>query len=227
MSNRKQRVVLNGHCSEYYPIESGVPQGSVLGPLLFLIYINDLETNIKSKIKFFADDTMLFSIVNNPQNSANELNDDLSSIHQWAYQWKMNFNPDPSKQATEVLFSCKKNKVCHPPLIFDGQIVKKMDDQKHLGLILDSSLSFAKHITAKISIAKKKIGIIKNLASFLPLKVLNQMYKVFVRSHLDYCDFIYHIPHTICHSPLRISLHSLMESIEKVQYIGALAVTGA
>ena len=143
MSNRKQRVVLNGHCSEYYPIESGVPQGSVLGPLLFLVYINDLETNIKSKIKFFADDTMLFSIVNNPQNSANDLNDDLSTIQQWAYQWKMNFNPDPTKQATEVLFSCKKNKVCHPPLIFDGQIVKKMDDQKHLGLILDSSLSFA------------------------------------------------------------------------------------
>ena len=227
MCNRKQRVVLNGYCSEYHPIESGVPQGSVLGPLLFLIYINDLEKNIKSNIKFFADDTMLFSIVNNPQNSANDLNDDLSVIHQWAYQWKMNFNPDPSKQATEVLFSCKKNKLCHPPLIFNGQIVKRMDEQKHLGLILDSGLSFAKHITAKISIAKKKIGIIKNLSHFLPLKVLNQMYKVFVRSHLDYCDFIHHIPNTICHSPLGISLHTLMESIEKIQYIGALAVTGA
>ena len=60
--NRKQRVVLNGSYSEYSIIESGVPQGSVLGPLLFLIYINDLEKNIKSNIKFFADDTMLFSI---------------------------------------------------------------------------------------------------------------------------------------------------------------------
>ena len=63
LSNRKQRVALNGFFSEYSNIESGVPQGSILGPLLFLIYINDLEKNVKSNIKFFADDTMLFSIV--------------------------------------------------------------------------------------------------------------------------------------------------------------------
>ena len=70
LSNRKQRVVLNGSHSDYSVIESGVPQGSVLGPLLFLIYINDLERNIKSKIKFFADDTMLFSLVKDPEISA-------------------------------------------------------------------------------------------------------------------------------------------------------------
>ena len=63
LSNRKQRVVINGSYSEYLPIESGVPQGSVLGPLLFLVYINDLEKNIKSNIKFFADDALLYSIV--------------------------------------------------------------------------------------------------------------------------------------------------------------------
>ena len=77
LSNRKQRVVLNGFSSDYSSIESGVPQGSVLGPLLFLIYINDLEQNIKSNVKCFADDTMLFSVVNNPSISANELNQDL------------------------------------------------------------------------------------------------------------------------------------------------------
>ena len=81
---------------------------------------------------------MLFSIVSNPQDSANDLNDDLSAIHQWAYQWKMNFNSDPSKQATEVLFSCEKNKLCHRTLIVNGQIVEKMDERKHLGLILDA-----------------------------------------------------------------------------------------
>ena len=101
-------MVLNGFPADYSTIESGVPQGSVLGPLLFLIYINDLEKNIKSNVKFFADDTMLFSIVNDPLISANELNHDLKIINQWAYQWKMEFNPHPNKQATEVLFSCKK-----------------------------------------------------------------------------------------------------------------------
>ena len=80
-------MVLNGCSAEYSTIESGVPQGSILGPLLFLIYINDLEKNIKSNVKFFADDTMLFSIVNDPVISANDLNHDLNVINQWAYHY--------------------------------------------------------------------------------------------------------------------------------------------
>ena len=94
---RKQRVVLNGMASDWCNINSGVPQGSVLGPLLFLIYINDLENGIKSSIKFFADDTSLFSIVENPITSAVNINNDLKLISRWATQWKMSFNPDPTK----------------------------------------------------------------------------------------------------------------------------------
>ena len=77
-------MVLNGSYSSYSAVESGVPQGSVLGPLLFLVYINDLGRNIKSNIKFFADDTMLFSIVKDPAISDNNLNHDLDIIQQWA-----------------------------------------------------------------------------------------------------------------------------------------------
>ena len=87
LNDRKQRVVLNVSHSSYCVVKSGVPQGSVLGPLLFLIYIDDLERNIKSNIKFFADDTMLFSIVKDPVISANNLNHDLGTIQQWVYQW--------------------------------------------------------------------------------------------------------------------------------------------
>ena len=90
-------MVLNGSYSSYKTVESGAPQGSVLGALLFLIYINDLERDVKSNIKFFADDSMLFSIVKDTAISANDLNYDLNTIHQWAQQWKMEFNPDPSK----------------------------------------------------------------------------------------------------------------------------------
>ena len=143
-------MVLNGSYSDYSSIESGVPQGSVPGPLLFLVYINDLERNIKSNSKLFADDTMLFPIVKNPEISANDLNHDLDVIRQWAHQWKLEFNPDPTKQATEVEFSCKKSSQNHPQIMFNGTRVAKVNDQKHLGLILDSSLSFKNHLNEKI-----------------------------------------------------------------------------
>ena len=89
---------------------------------------------------------MLYSVVYDPTSSASDLNHDLELISQWAYQWKMAFNPDPNKQANEILFSCKKKTVQHPVLSFNGSPVARVDDQKHLGLILDLSLSFVNHI---------------------------------------------------------------------------------
>ena len=87
-----------------WTIEAGVPQGSVLGPLLFLIYINDLPDNLVSINKLFADDTSIFLIVTDIKRSCDELNLDLSVIKDWAFQWRMQFNPDLNKQATEVIF---------------------------------------------------------------------------------------------------------------------------
>ena len=231
LRDRKQRVVLNGSSAEYENIKSGVPQGSVLGPLLFLIYINDLELNIHSQVRFFADDTMLFSIVKNPIISANELNQDLETIRQWAHQWKLEFNPDPTKQATELLFSCKNNPPAHPPLFFNGNIVTKVDEHKHLGLILDKKLSFKSHLNEKILQTKKTIGIIKHLSRYLYVKTLLLMYKSLVRPHFDYCDIIFHIPSLgnerfVNYLPNNEHLNILMAKIESVQYQAALAITG-
>ena len=103
----------------------------------YLIYSNDIEKNIKSNVNF-ADDTMLFSVVNNPAISANELNHDLKVISQWVYQWKIKFKPDLNKQATELLFSCKKNSINHQSLFFNESVVPKVKEQEHLGLTLDS-----------------------------------------------------------------------------------------
>ena len=99
LTGRKQRVVLNGMESDWGDTKSGVTQESVLAPLLFLIYINDLEKGIKSPVKFFADDISLFSIASDPKLSANELNHDLKLIEKWAFQWEMRFNP-----AEEIIF---------------------------------------------------------------------------------------------------------------------------
>ena len=120
---------------------------------------------------------MLFSIVNNPVISATDLNHDLDIIYQWAHQWKMEFNPDPSKQANEVLFSCKKVRPTHPDLMFN-----RVSKHKHLGLILESDLSIDKHLNKKMIKAKRNVGLLKYLSNFLPLKSLDQMYKALVRS---------------------------------------------
>ena len=226
LNNRKQRVVLNGHSSEWADILSGVPQGSVLGPLLFLIYVNDLEDGLKSKIKFFADDTSIYSIVKNPINTAEDMNHDLTMINQWAMQWKMCFNPDPTKPAEEILFSHKTSKVLHPPLFYNGTEVKRVNEHKHLGLILDPKLSFVYHVNEKISKAQKGIGLLKLLRPYLPLQSLDQIYKMHVRPHLDYCDIIYHIPIKSNDFDSRMSLNYQMDAIERIQYSAALAVTG-
>ena len=119
LNNRKQIVVLNGRSSNWIDVKAGVPQGSIMGPLLFLIYINDLPEGLITNAKLFADDTSLFSVVRDIAASTGELNNDLRNISKWAYQWKMIFNPDLTKQAQEVIFSRKLNKLVHPNLNFN------------------------------------------------------------------------------------------------------------
>ena len=115
----------------------------------------------------------------------------------------------------------------HPQLIFNGSAVVNVNEQKHLGLILEPGLLFDKHLSEKIIKAKRNIAILKYLSKFLPLRTLDQMYKALVRSHLDYCDVIYHIPSITHQPPLGMTLSSLMEKVEKVQYQTDLAITGA
>ena len=217
LSNRQQRVVLNGQHSIWAPVLAGVPQGSILGPILFLIYINDLPNNLESLAKLFADDTSLFSTVYNPYKSAKLLNDDLLKISDWAYKWKMLFNPDVTKQAQEVIFSRKSKKTDHPVVYFNNAPVAKASCQKHLGMHLDEKLSFNTHIKEKIAKANKGIGIIRKLAYYLPRQSLITIYKSFVRPHVDYGDIIYDQPNN----------EQFCNMVERVQYNAALAITGA
>ena len=113
LNDRVARVVLNGKTSDWERTRAGVPRGSILGPLFFLIYINVLA---KSNVKLFADDICLFSIVSDPLETANVLNEDVDKIGQWVEQWKMGFNLDPTKQAQEVVFSKKPQESFQPNL---------------------------------------------------------------------------------------------------------------
>ena len=216
LSGRLQRVVLNGQTSSWRPVLAGVPQGSILGPHLFL-FSHDLPNELKSNAKLFADDTSLFTTVKDENESANILNNDLSLISKWAFIWKMLFNPDPSKPVQEVLFSRKKKAQSHPIISLNNIQVEKSSNQKHLGLILDEKLNFKQHIDSAISKINKGIAVIKKLRYNLPRKSLITIYKAFLRPLIDYGDIIYDQPQN----------ESFCEKLESVQYKVALAIMGA
>ena len=148
---------------------------------------------------------------------ADQLDKDLKKISDWVYKWKMVFNPDLSKQAQEVIFSRKTNKISHPTTTFNTVPVARTSCQKHLGLHLDEKLNFTQHIKIKISKANKGIGIIKRLSHILPRKSLLTIYKSFIRPHLDYCDVVYDQPNN----------ESFCTKIERILYNAVLAITGA
>ena len=118
LKERKQRVVFNEQVFTRGNINAGVPQGSILDPLLFLIYINDLTEGVTTNAKLFADDTSLFSVAHDTRTFSKDLYKDLEKINNWDFQWKMNFNPDSTRQAQEIIFSSKAKKMYHPPLVF-------------------------------------------------------------------------------------------------------------
>ena len=136
LHERNQIVVLNGQISSQELIKYVMPQGSVLGSLWFLIYINDLPDNIQFICKIFANDTSLFSHVFDTHKSQSGLSNDLKVISNQAFLWKMQFNPDPNKQAQEVYFSKKSNNENSLPITFNNAEVVTFSTHKHLGLLL-------------------------------------------------------------------------------------------
>ena len=109
--------------------------------------INDLTENVASGVKLFADDTSLFSVVQNENETALSLNNDLENLRIWEWQWKMKFNADKTE---EVVFSCKRNKPAHPSLKLGSSDIIAKTEHKHLGVILDSKLDFQSHVIEAI-----------------------------------------------------------------------------
>ena len=147
-----------------------------------------------------------------------KLNHDLDLISQWAYQWKTSFNPDTAKQTVQVVFSRKCKQIDHPKIYFNIE-VKTVNDHKHLGLILDKKLSFVSRIN-------EGLCIIKYLSCFLSVKTLSQIFKLYKQPHLEFCDVIYHVPIITNPFDSSINLNYLMNTLERIQYYAALAITG-
>ena len=157
-----------------------------------------------------------FSLVQNVNTSASHLNSDLSKISNWAFQERMSFTPDPSKQAQELIFSRKIQKTCHPSIYFNDKSVKQAPSQKHLGLILDTNLNFLEHLKNILNKINENIGLLRKLQNILPLESLLTIYKSFVRPHLDYGDVLYHQHYN----------NSFYQKLESIQYNADLAITG-
>ena len=152
--------------------------------MLFSIYINDLSDGLKSECKLFTDDTSLFSVVNGINTSASDLNEDLEKIDNWAFKWKMTFNPDPNKQTQEIVFSRKKTATLLPVVYF----VKLTQIHKHLGMMLDPNLRYEHHIKSILNKVHQTISLLRKFQLILPRHFLITIYKIFIRPHLDYTD---------------------------------------
>ena len=179
-----------------------------------IFYLSD---NLTRNAKFFNDDTSLFSVVYDVNTSAKELNDDLKKVNDQAFQWKMSFNPDPSKQAQQVNFSRKSKRLTHPPLVFNSNNASQTFSLKRLGVTWDFKLAFEEHLNNILAKVNKAIGLLRKLRNILPRTTLIIIYKAFIRPHLDYRHVLYD----------QAFNNLFKEKLESIQYNACLASTGA
>ena len=177
---RRAVVTIDGQTSSELPVNAGVPQGSRLGPLLFLIYINDLVENLESMPYIFADDTTLIATASSTWETTNILNRDLVKISNWAHTWKITFNPQKSK---DMIFS--KQLMPSHPVIMGLHFIERVHLHKHLGVFLTSDLSWDKqiaNITKKVNLKLSILWQVKGLSRHC----LDVLCKLHVRSSIDY-----------------------------------------
>ena len=178
---RTQCVVLDGEHSENEPVKSGVPQGTVLGPIMFLVYINDIAENTSSTIKLFADDGLLFRKICK-QEDAQALQKDLDAILSWSHRWQMRFNPSKCK----VLRITGKRNPLTVTYRMDGNDLEEVENHPYLGVELDKNLSWNTHIDQMCAKAHKSLNFLRRNMYHCPEKTKETTYNTLVRPILEY-----------------------------------------
>ena len=188
LTDRLARTVVEGSCSKDTQLIAGVPQGSRLGPILFILYVNDLVPQLNCIPHVFADDTTLLALGENTLETVNQLNRDLDVICEWSKKWKIKFNGDKSK---DLIFTPKRENLNNSfPLIFNNEVLDRVGSHKHLGVTLEPDLTWNIHLQKVIQHANMKLSIIQKVKD-LSRKTLDIMYKLHVRSIIDYCLPVY------------------------------------
>jgi len=201
LADRRQRVKIGTAFSDWVHVESGVPQGSVLAPLLFILYVADMQTNLNEVHTLkFADDTKLFSEYNGPVSQLS-LQGNLETLSSWLRQWKMSVN---TKKSAVLKFE-KVEKIC-PAYMLNNEMLQFTKHERDLGVYIDSNLNFRIHIQKAINKSFKLYGwMVRTLASRDKCIVL-KIYKSIIRPNLEYASAVWN-PHA----------SGLIQQIEKVQ----------
>ena len=211
LCGRTQIVKVNGVESATSPVLSGIPQGSVLGPLLFVVYINDLLEGIQSEGLLFADDTKIFNQIKSREDALN-LQNDINLLERWSRTWLLKFHP----QKCHVLTLGKFENIRHTQRyqIYDKEL-EHVFVEKDLGVTFDSELTFEEHISLKVGKANAIMGTIRRSFSFLDHALFKKLYITFVRPHLEYAQVVW-APH----------LRKHIDMIENVQIRATRSIDG-
>ncbi|KAK7093437.1 hypothetical protein V1264_012780 [Littorina saxatilis] len=205
LSDRTQRVAIEGVQSTPAPVTSGVPQGTVLGPLLFLLYINDMPDVVKnSKVKLFADDSLLFRNISNQQDQM-LLQQDLEALEKWEQEWQMEFNPS---KCVVMNIMPNKNKILLPSNYhLHGQTLETTTESKYLGVTITSNLSWGRHVETAAAKGNRTVGFLRRNFKECTPKVKAATYITMVRPTLEYASTVWN-PHEQQHN-------NLLESVQK------------
>ena len=209
--DRKQRVTVNGTHSAWERVISGVPQGSVIGPTLFLLFINDLPNRIASKVQIFADDSKIYRPIRSPTDTY-QLQKDLQEVEQWSLEWKLRYN---TSKCQALRIGTKNMQVDRPTYRLNGVDLENIQEQRDLGVIIDSSLEFETHINKCTQRAYAAWGIVRRTFEKMSPALFTLVYKTFVRPHVEFCPQVW--------SPYK---KFRIKKIEKVQRIATKGVIG-
>lgn len=191
LSNRRQQVSVNVCKSTWMDVVSGVPQGSVLGPVLFLMYLNDLLQldNVQSNIKLFADDTKLFRRIRGPDD-CHALQKDITVLEEWSSQWLLKFHPDKCKV---MRLGCGHPATKYFMTNSDGQPVtlEETPEEKDLGVTIDNKLRFNKHIQQAAAKANRIVGLLRRSFTTLDCKSFPLLFRSLVRPLLEYGNMVW------------------------------------
>jgi hypothetical protein len=186
LTGRTPRVSINGSTSDWKEVTSGIPQGSVLDPLLFILFINDLPDRIKSDVYLFADDTKIFRNITDGEDKE-ILQDDLENLENWSNIWLLKFHPEKCKHMNIAIVE----KTDEFKYKLSGKNIERFQKEKDIGVTIDSELTFESHICEQLNKATSIFGALRRAFRYLDKKLFIPLYKTMVRTQLDYASSVW------------------------------------